>query len=180
MSKYIIDTDEWANLFDVQTVGIFGIGEDWITGDKTVYSRTFHIDDFPKLTDGYVNEHFYHLLEEAFQIGLDHAWEAARKIACTPQEEGLGRKMLDAVFGDALDRSEIMFTYSAQEAIDKIKAYEDEQKEKDPIKVGDKVILSSDSHVGKVLSIVNGICYIMWEDKTVSGYGISGVRRCTE
>ena len=59
-----------------------------------------------------------------YQQGLNDAWETARKIVCTPQEDGLGRKVLDTVFGDALDRSEIMFTYSAQEAIDKIKAYE--------------------------------------------------------
>lgn len=52
----------------------------------------------------------------------------------------------------------------------------------DRIDVGDKVIVPSNSHIkpGEVLSIVNGVCYIMWEDKTVSGYEISGVRRCTE
>lgn len=79
------------------------------------------------------------IADKAYQSGLDDAWDAARKIACTPQEEGLERKILDTVFGDALDRSEIMFAYSAQEVIDKIKAYEDKQKEKDRFEVGDIV-----------------------------------------
>ena len=92
--------------------------------EKEAYQRGF--DDAHRIS------------EEEYQRGLDDAWEAARKIVCTQQEEGLGRKMLDTMFGDALDRSEIMFTYSAQEAIDKIKAYEDKQK--DRIEVGDEVV----------------------------------------
>ena len=75
-------------------------------------------------------------VNEAYQRGLEDAWEAARKIVC---DDELGwntllhifnRGNFDGIFGD----------FSPSEAIAKLKAYEEKQKADDEIKVGDEVI----------------------------------------
>ena len=103
-----------------------------------------------KLEIGYINNHLSILegllrnerddvqkqVNEAYQRGLDDAWEAARKIVC---DDELGwntllhifnRGNFDGIFGD----------FSPSEAIAKLKAYEENQKADDEIKVGDEVI----------------------------------------
>ena len=87
-------------------------------------------------------------VDEAYQRGLDDAWEAARKIVC---DEKLvwntllhifNRSNFEGIFGD----------FSASEAIAKLKAYE-EKREEDDIKVGDEVKHKSDSVVWKAVCI---------------------------
>ena len=75
-------------------------------------------------------------IDEAYQRGLDAAWEAAKKLSWTEKYGGYG-ECLDKVFErtDTFDFLE----YSPNEAIEKLKAYE-EQKADDEIKVGDEVI----------------------------------------
>lgn len=79
-------------------------------------------------------------IEEEFQntnkyeCGLNEAWEAAKKIVCT---EGYKWTELENMF-NSRTLSKIFNTYTASEAIEKIKEYEEEQKE--PVfKVGDRV-----------------------------------------
>ena len=161
MGKYIIDTDEWANLFEVQKVGVYGIGNDIVTDEKSVWSRMLRLDELEELNSDYISENFGSLQEEAYQRGLeDGKWKA---------EDGCdGCKYYE----------DTSLTNPCSECsrghVDHYKPASDP----DPVKVGDKVIVPSDSHVepGKILSIVNGVCYIMWEDKTVSAYRIDGVR----
>lgn len=165
MSRYIIDTDRWGNLFDIKAFSVLGIGDDYKSEEKTVWSRTYNVDELEELTVDYINEHYGELQDEAYQRGLeDGKWKA---------EDGCdGCKYYE----------DTSLTNPCSECsrghVDHYKPLSDP----DPIKVGDKVIVPSNSHIelGEVLSIVNGVCYIMWEDKTVSGYEISGVRRCTE
>ena len=123
--KYIIDIDDDL-AFDPQFIQLVGAE---CTG--TVRIRHIEFDMLEELTSDYVSENFCESQDAVYQRGLNDAWEAARKIVCAPQEEGLGRKMLDTIFGDELGRSEIMFTYSAQEAIAKLKAYEQKQTKRD-------------------------------------------------
>lgn len=100
-----------------------------------------------KLEIGYINNHLSILegllrkerddvqkqVNEAYQRGLNDAWEAARKIVTWPDRSLVNSDTFD------LDPGESIFTkYSASEAIAKLKAYE-EQKAKDEIKVGDEV-----------------------------------------
>ena len=194
MGKYIIDTDEWANLFEVRKVGVYGIGNDPFTNEKTVWSRMFRLDELEEFNSDYINENIESLQDESYQRGyndaakaiafdeqsiadkaLEDAWDAAKKLALGSGCGGMGMSAIREIF-DGIYPSDVFMNYTAKEAIDKIKAYEHERS--DPIKVGDKVIVPSDSHVepGELLSIVNGVCYIMWEDKTVSAYRIDGVR----
>lgn len=75
-------------------------------------------------------------VNEAYQRGLDDAWEAAKKIVCDDELDWntllhiFNRGNFDGIFGD----------YSASEAIAKLKAYEEKRKADDEIKVGDEVI----------------------------------------
>ena len=71
MSKYIIDTETWSNLFEAKKVGIYGIGIDLLTNEKTVWSRMFHLDELEELNSDYINEHFGELQDEAYQKGYD-------------------------------------------------------------------------------------------------------------
>ena len=72
------------------------------------------------------------LASEAYQRGLNDAWEAARKIIEMPDPPYWG------VFGEY--KSDLFGKITASEAIEKLKAYEEKQKAADEIKVGDEVI----------------------------------------
>ena len=78
--------------------------------------------------------------EEAYEQGLSDAWEAARKILQMHDLAvfGLGH---DGVFESPLNEGQQM---TPQEAIEKLKAYEQEQ---EAIQVGDEVILDGRKYV---------------------------------
>lgn len=71
-----------------------------------------------------------------YQQGLDDAWVAAKKI-CTNWM--ISDQTLAEIFGQCKDIDTIMHENTAQEAINKIKAYEESQKANAEIKVGDEV-----------------------------------------
>jgi len=75
-------------------------------------------------------------IDEAYQRGIDDAWEAAKKI-CTNWM--ISDRVLAEIFGQCKDIDTIMHENTAQEAINKIKAYEEQQKADAEIKVGDEV-----------------------------------------
>ena len=160
MGKYIIDTDKWANLFEVQRVGVYGIGNDIVTDEKTVWSRMFRLDELEELNSDYINEHFGELQDEAYRKGYDDGKKYFANGCVGCQYEG--------------DESRVNPCCECARVCDDHYI----PKHSDRIEVGDKVIVPSNSHIelGEVLSIVNGVCYIMWEDKTVSAYRIDGVR----
>ena len=132
MSKYIIDTEAWSNLFEAKKVGIYGIGDDIVTDGKTVWSIMFSLNELEELNSDYINEHYGSLQDEAYQKGLEDAWGAARKIVTWPDRSLINSDTFD------LDHGENIFVkYSASEAIAKLKAFED--KHSDRIEVGDEV-----------------------------------------
>ena len=155
MSKYIIEIDDDLS-FDVQFLQAIGAEPNGV-----VRIRHIEFEKLEELNSDYISENFGSLQEEAYQRGLeDGKWKA---------EDGCdGCKYYE----------DTSLTNPCSECsrghVDHYKPASDP----DPVKVGDKVIVPSDSHVepGKILSIVNGVCYIMWEDKTVSAYRIDGVR----
>ena len=73
-------------------------------------------------------------IEEAYQKGLDDAWKYVQKIwnMIAPTRE---KVFVTETFGDILD------SYSASEAIAKVKEYEEKFKADDEIKVGDEVMV---------------------------------------
>lgn len=79
MSKYIIDTKTWANLFEVQRVGVYGIGNDIVTDEKSVWiGKTFPLDELEELNSDYINEHFGSLQDEAYRKGLHNGESKCR------------------------------------------------------------------------------------------------------
>ena len=89
--------------------------------------------------------------EEAYRRGLEDAWEAARKIVTSKQSAFTGIEM-EYIFG-TLNYSEI-FELTASEAIEKIKAYEEQKKAEEEIKIGDEVIFNRDAPFKVIVTCV--------------------------
>ena len=98
--------------------------------------------------------------DAAYRCGLNAAWEAAKKISLDKAYGGLEYTELDMIFGTR-NTLHIMHTESAQEVIDKIRAYEEQQKV-DEIKVGDEVMNTlgtMDNAVGYFFGDSSDGCY---------------------
>lgn len=107
-------------------------------------------------------------LDEAVIAGRDEAWEAARTIIdfwfnvayCDPNK--LAQLLdIDAHIGDCVFEK-FFEQFSASEAIEKIKAYEEKKQEKDEIRVGDEVTYHGDT--GIVTSIISDDIYVLLND----------------
>ncbi len=100
-------------------------------------------------------------LDDAYQKGLDDAWDAARKIVL---DEGLAQKELKDIF-DCATIGPVLRAFTASEAIAKIKAHE---AGKDEIRVGDEVRRISD-----------GVKYVVVDPKNefgrVCGFSMNGI-----
>lgn len=101
--------------------------------------------------------------KEAYEKGLSDAWEAARKIW------KYDTTTLKAIFGEGIMRMDWFMKFTASEAIEKLKAYEQEQEE---IKVGDEIVAASGKAV--VLRVLDVNAYYVYKDATW------GVMRCEE
>ena len=100
--------------------------------DSDLFVDTLVAENLEELNSDYVNENFGGLQDEAYQRGLNDAWEAAKKIIEMPDPPYWG------VFSEY--KSDLFGKITASEAIEKLKAYEEKQKAADEIKVGDEVI----------------------------------------
>ena len=78
--------------------------------------------------------------DEAYQRGLEDgqnkAWETARKVVLSPDEDGVSIPDLFMILGNS-SMQNVFRNYSASEAIEKMKAYEEKRKAREEIKVGD-------------------------------------------
>jgi len=100
--------------------------------------------------DGKAATPFTDTEEKAYNRGLNDAWDAARKIAQTYAH--FTCYDLNKIFGDrdSVGRKMIFEEYTPQDAIRKIKEYEDKQKQDAEIKVGDEV-----THDGAKFIVLN-------------------------
>lgn len=102
---------------------------------------------------------------KTYEDGLNEAWEAARKVLC---DSGCNLVKLENIF-DSHTLDGIFSVYTAKEAIEKIKEYEEAQK-KSVFKVGDRVkIMEEHDIVGLPAAKVGTIGEVM-EIDYVSGY----------
>ena len=129
--KYIIEIPD-----DVQYVLLNG------KADNKYYTAVHPIAELEELNSDYINEHYGELQDEAYQRGLEDAWEAAKKIFGYEIDGGIPIDKIGRVFGysenETFCTADIIRHNTASEAIAKLKAYEDKQK--DRIEVGDEVI----------------------------------------
>ena len=99
-----------------------------------------------------------------YERGLNEAWECTRKIACTPETGGYTWSALEQIF-NTRSLSNIINTYTASEAISKIKEYEEKQKQTDDeIKVGDEVTLGFTKGIVTRIGIKDHSVDILWRD----------------
>ena len=92
--------------------------------------------------------------------GRNEAWEIVRKIILPPSEGGLSSEELREIFGYDIFR-EIFRIYNVDEAIDRIKEYEER------FKIGDEIIKDCSEGIilkGIVTRIEGDSVYIMWSD----------------
>ena len=162
MSKYIIDTGDYLFTTD----GVLVVGFDCDNKPATFYNS---LDNLEELNSDYINEHFGELQDEAYQAGMDKAWEAAQKVACKTEAGGMTLDTLQKVFG-VISPATIMQSNTAQQAIDKIKAYED--KRSDRIEVGDEVRTrdGAPSHTFLVTKVTDSHVYGISDDGSWNYY----------
>lgn len=129
MSKYIIDVG------DAYTKHICGKGDMLCLPVRINEFEDNWLNTNIPLTP-YTEPDMEKVRKEAYEKGLADAWTAARKIVTMPNREFINSDILD------LDHGESIFTkYTASEAIEKIRQYE--QKQEEQIQVGDEVVVDS-------------------------------------
>ena len=143
MSKYIIEIPDntrriWIDVF----------------GEGYCYTRAENVDDLEELNSDYINEHYGELQDEAYQRGindgsldvkqrvegayqrgLEYAWETARKLFSSMPDSDI-EKAFPIEWNNGGFNA--LMNLKPQQAIEKLKAYEDKQK--DSIEVGDEVV----------------------------------------
>ena len=154
MSKYIIEIPD-----DVQYVLFNG------KADNKYYTAVHPIAELEELNSDYINEHFGELQDEAYQAGLNDAWEAAKRIVDMPDPPYWD------VFGKC--KSDLFKKLSASEAIAKLKAYEDKQK--DRIEVGD--IVDVYGNLGVVTYMYELKACVMMTDGSSSNWNLNELKK---
>lgn len=109
-------------------------------GIKGVYPLCISEKDLDKLEKHSADQRYLdgksdgmEMMEGEYERGLNDAWEAARKL------NGMGYKESCEIFGSKYQGDEFWQRYTAAEAISKIKAYEEQKKAEEEIKVGDEI-----------------------------------------
>jgi hypothetical protein len=124
MTKYIIELED-----DIKYLIING------RADNRCYTLVRPVAELEILNSDYINEHYGSLQDEAYQRGLEDAWEAARKIIRMPDGDILD--LFPDCYASVCTAVQAILKYDASEAIAKLKAYEGNKDE--PIKAGDIV-----------------------------------------
>ena len=153
MIKYIIEIPD-----DVQYVLFNG------KADNKYYTAVRPIAELEELNSDYINENFGSLQDEAYQAGLNDAWKAAQRI-CAGE------------FCGKIDTGSIL-NMTAQQAIDKIKAYED--KHSDRIEVGDEIRHDIQGiGVATRINEVNGTTYYnaVWSNGNTGYYRFDDLKK---
>ena len=140
MSKYIIEIPD-----DVQYVLFNG------KADNKYYTAVRPIAELEELNSDYINENFGELQDEAYQAGMDKAWEIARRIMLNCEDGGIDGDGLRKMFGTA-NTYTIIKDNTASEAVAKIKAY-DNVTPSDRIEVGDEVEWDGDKCIVTYINI---------------------------
>lgn len=103
--------------------------------------------------------------QSSYELGLNMAWKAAKY--CVNADEA---KQYNYAF-DGCIAKEIFENYTASDAIEKIRAYEEKKREDDEeIKVGDEVVTESEDK-GVVIGISNNDVFLF-----ISGWKVPQVR----
>ena len=152
MTKYIIELED-----DIKYLIING------RADNRCYTLVRPVAELEVLNSDYINEHYGELQDEAYQRGLEDAWNVARKIAVETDDGGVSIEALYKMFGTE-SMCMIMKNNTVHDATDKLKAYED--KNSDRIEVGDEVRTrdGAPSHTFLVTKVTDSHVYGISDD----------------
>ena len=160
---------------------VFELKEEIVRKIDTAYSKGYGAG----YKDRSIEIEFDEDVQKAYQKGLNDAWECARKVHLSIDEDGLSIEVLQRLFG-TVGPVNVLRNFSASEAVAKIKEYEDkknhtkcekcgnwdnvanccrlddcvqysqfEPKEDDEIKVGDEVMHIEKGNIRIVTKIVD-------------------------
>ena len=155
MAKYVVELESGTHIFVLGPEGIVHIGEPDVVyetvdgmqiGDAVINAKPYTDPDLEQVRkEEYENGYKKCMSENDFdspcvscdkyQQGLTDAWEAARKISLAKIDGGFSWESMNNMFGTD-SPSKIYKTFTASEAIEKIRQYEQEKEE---IKIGDEV-----------------------------------------
>lgn len=106
--------------------------------------------------------------QSSYELGLNMAWEAAKKIYLSQIHGGISGNALVEIFG--YPTNDILERFSASEAIEKLKEYEEQKKQEEDteIRVGDEIQTLDGQIIGIVtyISKIEGFS-ILWRDGSV-------------
>lgn len=109
---------------------------------------------------------------EAYNKGLQDAWELARKIVLDVSKGGIPERNMRSMFGEKWTVSDILKNYTPQEVLAKLEAYEKEQNE---IKVGD--VVSNDGLKSVVVRVVEDKIYTVTSIGTTPSYAFDDIKK---
>ena len=162
MSKYIIELED-----DIKYLIING------RADNRCYTLVRPVAELEVLNSDYINEHFGELQDEAYQRGLEDAWNVARKIAVETDDGGVSIEALYKMFGTE-SMCMIMKNNTVHDATDKLKAYED--KNSDRIEVGDIVEVYGNLGVVTYMYELEA-CVMMIEDGSSGNWNLNELKK---
>ena len=161
MSKYIIEIEEKPLcVFDKDTQTYFP--RLWrVKGFNSLVFDEEGLSRLEELNSDYINDNFGGLQDDAYKRGLDDAWEAAKKLFSSMADSDI-----DKAFPIEWNNGgfNALMNLQPQEAIEKLKAYEEKQKADDKIEVGDEIIPSYSDIAGVVTLIDSDTIYVLWRD----------------
>ena len=121
--------------------------------DSNLFVDTIAVENLEELNSDYINEHFGDLQDTAYQKGLHDGESKCRY--CNEYQRGLddawgcAKKLFSSMADSDIEKAfpiewnnggfNALINLQPQEAIEKLKAYEEKQKADDEIKVGDEV-----------------------------------------
>lgn len=170
MSKYIIELNDDCNM----------VLQICITEHGSTYIESAYAENLEELNSDYINEHFGDLqdtayqkgindgsldvkqrVEGAYKRGLEDAWEAARKLFSSMADSDIEKAFPTEWNNGGFNA---LINLQPQEAIEKLKAYEEKQKHDDKIEVGDEVKPYYSDIAGVVTLIDSDTIYVLWRD----------------
>lgn len=182
--KYIIELEEDA-FHQTSKVG----SESYLYRVKGFNSLVFDMTGIGKLTpypepdleqvrkeayaDGY-NTGFGRKIDASYQEGLSDAWDAVRKLEFGTDKGGIPTDTIAEIFGTPIPYR-VLRDFTASEAIEKIRQYE--QKQEEQIQVGDEVIAASGKAVIIDISDNKDNARYIYSDSTLGFDNICNLRK---
>ena len=131
---------------DKLVLEITGDGERMSVTNLNICIPNEELDKLDRLDSDYVNEHYGMLQDEAYEQGLECAWEMAKKICVRPENGGIECDDIYKLF--EVDTCwKVLTQYTPQRVLHKLRAYEDSK-----IEAGDVVMINNTDMMYVVIS----------------------------